>query len=167
MHEAEVDVKIGVITVSTSRYEKYGDVGLEDLEKVDDESGKTIVEAFKDSIVAYKLVPDDTKKILKAVLEMEADVVILTGGTGLNPRDVTVEALEGIFDKKMEGFGEVFRYESLKEIGYNAILSRATAGVVNGKVVFALPGSKKAVELGVKIIKDVLKHVVSHAKGLK
>lgn len=62
MHEAEVDVKIGVITVSTSRYEKYGDVGLEDLEKVDDESGKTIVEAFKDSIVAYKLVPDDTKK---------------------------------------------------------------------------------------------------------
>ena len=105
--------------------------------------------------------------ILKAVLEMEADVVILTGGTGLNPRDVTVEALEGIFDKKIEGFGEVFRYESLKEIGYNAILSRATAGVVNGKVVFALPGSKKAVELGVKIIKDVLKHVVTHAKGLK
>ncbi|WP_290900105.1 MogA/MoaB family molybdenum cofactor biosynthesis protein [Ferroglobus sp.] len=167
MHEANVDVKIGVITVSTSRYEKYGDVRLEDLENVDDESGKTIVKAFKDSTVAYKLVPDDTKMILKAVLEIEADVVILTGGTGLNPRDVTVEALEGIFDKKIEGFGEVFRYESLKEIGYNAILSRATAGVVNGKVVFALPGSKKAVELGVKIIKDVLKHVVTHAKGLK
>ena len=167
MHEVDVNVRVGIVTVSSSRYEKFGEADLTKLDEIDDESGKILVKEFEGNVVSYKLVPDDAKKILKAVLETNADVVIITGGTGLNPKDVTVEALEGVFDKRIDGFGEVFRLESMREIGYNAILSRATAGIVNGKVVFALPGSSKAVKLGARIIKDVLKHVVTHAKGLK
>ncbi len=168
MHEGDVNVKVAVVTVSTSRYEKYGDVrGLEKLEAIDDESGKRIVDEFRSEVVDYRLIPDDPKKIVEAVMSADADVIIFTGGTGLNPKDVTVETLERIFDKKIDGFGEIFRLESVKEIGFNAMLSRATAGVVNGKVVFALPGSKKAVDLGVKIIRDVIRHIVTHVKGLR
>jgi len=107
--------------------------------------------------------------IICAVLDMinRVDVVITTGGTGISPKDVTIEAVKSIVDKELEGFGEIFRYLSYKEIGESAIITRAFAGVLNGRVIFCLPGSSKAVELGVKIIKPVLRHVVSHARGLR
>ncbi len=165
-HEVEVSYKIDVITVSTSRFKKHGKVVGKDAVE-DDESGKMIVDSFKENLNKYLLIPDDIQEIRKAVIGSDADVVIISGGTGLNPRDVTIEALQDLFTKKIDGFGEIFRIESFKEIGYHAILSRATAGIIGRKVVFCLPGSKNAVKLGVKIISEILKHVISHSKGLK
>lgn len=168
MHERDFDYKVAIITVSTSRFNKYGALrGVSNIPK-DDESGMEIFKAFKDNVEDYYLVSDDVVQIRSAVFDAlkSADVCILTGGTGLNPRDLTIEALEGLFDKKIEGFGEIFRMQSFKEVGYSAILSRAAAGIINGKVVFCLPGSKKAVMLGLEIIKASLKHILSHAKGL-
>lgn len=168
MHEREIDYKIAVVTVSTSRFEKYGNLrGLKSVPE-DDESGKEIINAFEGKVVDYSLVPDDVLQIRSAIFEVlkKADVCILTGGTGLSPKDLTIEAVKGIFDKEINGFGEIFRIQSFKEIGYAAILSRATAGILAGKVVFCLPGSKKAVKLGIEIIKSSLLHILAHAKGL-
>ncbi len=168
MHEKDVDYRVAIITVSTSRYEKYGE--LKGLEKIgdNDESGKLIYESFKSQAVDYRLVPDDAMEIRKAALDVlsKADVCIITGGTGLNPADVTIEAIEPLFTKKIDGFGEIFRMLSYEEVGFSAILSRATAGLVKDKVVFCLPGSKKAVRLGLDIIKKSLKHILSHVRGL-
>ncbi|WP_456468696.1 MogA/MoaB family molybdenum cofactor biosynthesis protein [Archaeoglobus sp.] len=168
MHEKDVDYRVAIITVSTSRYEKYGE--LKGLEKIgdNDESGKLIYESFKSQAVDYRLVPDDAMEIRKAALDVlsKADVCIITGGTGLNPADVTIEAIEPLFTKKIDGFGEIFRMLSYEEVGFSAILSRATAGLVKDKVVFCLPGSKKAVRLGLDIIKNSLKHILSHVRGL-
>ena len=166
MHETDVDYKVDVITVSTSRFKKYGRVeGKQAVE--DDESGKILIEAFGDKLNKYYLIPDDIQEIRKTVIGSDADVIITTGGTGLNPRDVTIEALEDLFTKRIDGFGEVFRMESIKQIGYHVVLSRVTAGIIGSKVVFCLPGSKNAVQLGVKIIKEVIKHILTHVKGLR
>jgi len=166
MHEAEIDYKVDVATVSTSRFKKYGRVeGKRAVE--DDESGRILIEAFGDRINRYYLIPDDVQEIRRTVMKSDADVIILTGGTGLNPRDVTIEAVEDLFTKRIDGFGEIFRMESFKQIGYHVILSRATAGVIGNKVVFCLPGSKRGVEVGLKIIKEVVKHILTHVKGLK
>ena len=78
---------------------------------------------------------------------------------------ITVETVEKLFDKKMEGFGELYRQESYKEIGLSSILSRATAGVYKKTLIFSLPGSPNAVKTGLKIIIDELPHIVFHAKG--
>ena len=96
----------------------------------------------------------------------EAEAIVLSGGTGITPRDNTFEALEAIFEKRIDGFGEAFRRISFDEFGPHAILSRATAGVVNECVVFSLPGSTKAVTLGVtRLIVPILRHAVNLASG--
>jgi len=166
MHEKDITFKVAVITVSTSRYKTHGRVkGVENIPS-DDESGKLLVESFGAEF--YQLVPDDVGMIRSALLEAlnSADVCIITGGTGLNPKDVTIEAVEGLFTKKIEGFGEIFRMLSYKEVGFAALLSNATAGLIGDKVVFCLPGSKKAVSLASEIIKGSIRHILSHAKGL-
>lgn len=95
-----------------------------------------------------------------------ADAIILTGGTGIAPRDRTIEVVEPMFDKKIDGFGEAFRRLSWDAIGPRAILSRATAGVVRGCVVIALPGSPQAVELAIDaLIAPTLQHAVALASG--
>lgn len=81
------------------------------------------------------------------VARADVQVIVVTGGTGFSPRDVTVEALEGRFESRIPGFGEIFRRLSFDEIGAAAMLSRASAGIVAGRQVFLLPGSPKAVEL--------------------
>ncbi len=168
MHEKDVDYKVAVITVSTSRYERYGRLSGVDMVGDFDESGKLIRDTFGDRTVHYLLVPDSIIEIRKAVFEAleVADVCVITGGTGLSPSDVTVEAVEPLFTKKIEGFGEIFRRLSYDEVGLSSLLSRATAGLVEDRVVFCLPGSKKAVKLGLEIIRSVVKHILSHAKGL-
>ncbi len=169
-HYADVDVKVGIITVSTSRYEKYGGVrGVEILAEVDDPSGNEILNGLKFDVVDYALIPDLKVSVIGTLLEMieRVDAVVITGGTGLNPSDVTVEAVEPLLEKKIDGFGEIFRYLSFKEVGTSAILSRAIAGIIDGRVVFCLPGSKNAVKLAVSLINDSLDHIISHAKGLK
>lgn len=96
----------------------------------------------------------------------ESDVVVLTGGTGIAPRDVTPEAIEPLFEKRIDGFGEEFRRRSwATEAGARAMLSRAVAGVIAGTIVVALPGSPAGVELGVALLMEVLPHAVDVANG--
>ncbi len=163
-HEVEFDISFGVITVSTSRFERHG--SIKEPTK-DDESGKYLVEEF--NAKTYMLIPDDVIEIRRAVLDMlrEVDVVITTGGTGLNPKDVTIEAVKPLIEKEIEGFGEIFRFLSYQEIGDRAMLTRAFAGIVNGKAVFCLPGSLNAVKLGAKLIKSQVRHILTHARGLR
>lgn len=164
MHEVDFEIAYGVITVSTSRFEKYGFV---DNPPMDDESGKFLVDEFKAKI--YRLIPDDVLEIRRTVLDVlrNVDVVITTGGTGLNPRDVTIEAIKPLIEKEIEGFGEIFRYLSYREIGERAMLTRAFAGISRGKAIFCLPGSLNAVKLGSNLIKSQIKHILTHARGLR
>lgn len=95
-----------------------------------------------------------------------ADAIVLTGGTGIAPRDRTIEVLTPMFEKTIDGFGEAFRRLSWDAIGPRAILSRAVAGVIRGHVVIALPGSPQAVELAVDtLIAPTLSHAVALASG--
>lgn len=112
-----------------------------------------------------EIVADDRAAIAAlvraAVANPDVDAVILTGGTGIAPRDVTYEAIDGLLEKPLHGFGELFRSLSYAEIGSAAMLSRAIGGLIGRTVVFALPGSTKAVELGVtKLIAPELGHMI-------
>jgi molybdenum cofactor biosynthesis protein B len=102
-----------------------------------------------------------TAVVRSAVANSAVDAVILTGGTGIAPRDVTYDAVDALLEKPLHGFGELFRSLSYAEIGSAAMLSRAIGGVIGSTVVFALPGSTKAVELGVtKLIAPELGHMI-------
>ena len=114
-------------------------------------------------VVGYWIVPDEPTLIQKRLLELpaEAAVAILNGGTGLAKRDTTFEAVQSLFDKTLDGFGELFRMLSWEQIGAAAMLSRATAGVIGERIVFSVPGSTAAVELAMtKLILPELGHVV-------
>lgn len=117
-----------------------------------DKSGAILVEKIneaKHNLFDRKICKDnkdDIKKILQEWLKInELDVIITTGGTGLTGRDITPEAINEIADKHIPGFGEMFRYFSIKSVGTSAIQSRACAVLANGKYVFALPGSSGGV----------------------
>ncbi len=116
------------------------------------------------SMLGSELIKDDAAEIVHALehaLAHGARCVVFTGGTGLGRRDVTVETLEPKFEKRLDGFGELFRSRSFQEVGSAAWLSRATAGVVQGALVFALPGNPKAVELALtRLILPELDHAV-------
>lgn len=137
----------------------------------DDTAGKALAEelaAF--SVVRHEIVKDEPEMIVavvKHVLENdEADAIVLTGGTGIAPRDRTYEALEQLFDKRLDGFGEAFRRLSWDEIGPRAVLSRATAGTIGTRLVFSLPGSEKAARLGARsLIAPILAHAVDLVHG--
>ncbi len=156
------NVSISIITVSTSRYEKmkrnlpFEDESADTAAKIIEEAGHT---------VKSRKVVDDHKglirlEVLKSIYEDGSDVVILTGGTGISSRDVTVEAIRPLLDKELEGFSEIFRSESFKEVGAAAYLSRALAGSLDGRLVFCLPGSPEAVRLGLKLILPELPHAL-------
>ncbi|MFP3908489.1 MAG: molybdenum cofactor biosynthesis protein B [Archaeoglobaceae archaeon] len=171
-HEVDIEVKVGVISISTSKWKRYGgikDIGA--LNGLDDHSAKIIVDKLspKYNVTDYRLVPDDKIRIYREVTGslQHVDAVVTTGGTGITPLDLTIEAIEPILTKKLDGFGEIFRMQSYEQVGSSAILSRALAGLLGDKAIFCLPGSPKAVELGAEMVKDVLQHVISHAKGLK
>lgn len=142
-HDEREDVSFGVITVSSSRT----------LET--DESGDqlvAVIESDGKAVTARDLVTDDQQTIASAVLsfvgDSDVDVVVLTGGTGLSPEDVTVEAVRPLFEQEIPGFGELFRSLSYEEVGPPAMLSRAVAGTVDGVPVFCLPGSTQAATFG-------------------
>ena len=92
------------------------------------------------------------------------DVIITNGGTGLDSRDITVETVESLFEKKLDGFGEIFRAVSYEEIGSAALLSRATAGIYKKTLIISMPGSPNAVKTALRIIIDELPHIVHHVK---
>ena len=117
-----------------------------------DKSGSILVKKIREQqhkLVDRKIVKDDKKKIKKILFEWlkkkDLDVIITTGGTGLTGRDITPEALEDIADKKIPGFGELFRELRYKTIGTSAMQSRACAVLAKGKYIFALPGSSGGV----------------------
>ena len=147
-----VPVAIAVLTVSDTRT-------LED-----DKSGQTLVDriaAAGHTLAARAIVTDDVEAIVGQlrtwIADPEIDVVVSTGGTGVTGRDVTPEAFESVYEKKIEGFGEVFRMLSYKLIGTSTIQSRATGGVAGGTYLFALPGSPGACRDGWDgILKDQL-----------
>ena len=132
-----------------------------------DEGGalaKKLLLAAGHSLVGSELVKDDAHEIAHALehaLAHGARCVVFTGGTGVGRRDVTVETLTPKFEKHLEGFGELFRALSFQQVGSAAWLSRATAGVVQGALVFVLPGSPKAVGLALEqLILPQLGHAV-------
>ena len=134
-----IPISIAVLTVSDTRT------------IADDKSGDTLVARIAEAghrLGARAIVPDDKDRIAGQVrewtLDPEVDVVITTGGTGFTGRDVTPEALEPLFDKKMDGFSEVFHRISYDKIGTSTIQSRATGGVANATFIFVLPGSPGA-----------------------
>jgi len=132
-------IGIAVMTVSDTRT------------PADDKSGDLLVERVREAghmLINRTIVHDDIDEI-RAMLgiwiqDPEVDCVIATGGTGVTGRDVTPEALKGIFDKEIEGFGEMFRWLSFAKIGTSALQSRAIGGVAGGTYIFALPGSPSA-----------------------
>lgn len=136
-----------------------------------DASGRALAEelsAFE--VVRHAIVKDEPERILGVVKEVlerdEADAIVLSGGTGIAPRDQTLEAVEQLFDKRLDGFGEAFRRLSWDEIGPRAILSRATAGTIGTRLVFCLPGSEKGARLGARaLIAPILGHAVDLVHG--
>jgi molybdopterin adenylyltransferase len=162
-------VKFALITVSTSRFEKYGDVSKPD--EAEDLSGDEMIKLLKDNgyeVLLYVLVSDDErsiKNIISHVIEEDVDIIVTSGGTGLSPDDITIETISPFFDKKIDGFGEYFRYLSISQIGSSMILTRACAGIVQNKVIFCLPGSPNAVKLALsEIIIPEAGHIIKHIK---
>jgi len=160
------DVRFGIVTCSSSRSEalRRGDV-------VVDESGDLSVSIVTRSgfQVRYrKLVSDDIFDIRYSIVEAAkrgVDILVLIGGTGVSPTDVTVEALKPLMDREIPGFGELFRKISFEEIGSGAMLSRAFACIAEGMIVFALPGSPHAVALALeKLIIPEARHLILHLK---
>jgi molybdenum cofactor biosynthesis protein B len=117
------------------------------------------------TVAAREIIPDDAARIDAALRRLtahrEIDAVVFTGGTGISPRDTTVETVEAHLEKQLPGFGELFRSLSVPEIGTRAMLSRATAGAAAGKAIFVIPGSTAAVRLAAKrLIIPEIGHVV-------
>ena len=109
---------------------------------------KSLIEEYGHNCILRDIVKDEPKELLlildQWVNDKSLDVIITSGGTGLTGRDITVDVLETFFDKKIDGFGELFRFISYKKIGTSTIQSRAVAGTKNGKYIFCLPGSPSA-----------------------
>ena len=134
--------------------------------EADDTSGgriRALLEENGHRVAFYRIVKDEPAQIARLLKDIPASVraVVFNGGTGLARRDTTYEALAGLLEKEISGFGELFRMLSFEQIGSAAMLSRATAGVIGGKIVFSVPGSTKAVELAMtKLILPELGHIV-------
>ena len=152
---SSTDITCGVITLSDSITTNEDDLSGQYLA---DETSKRYT--LKSKII----IPDDRKALIKTIKEMVDEDILTTGGTGLDSRDITVETVEELFDKKIEGFGEIFRHQSFLEIGSGALISRATAGVYKKTVIFSMPGSPNAVKTASNIIIDEFPHLVFHAK---
>lgn len=133
-----------------------------------DTSGQLIQKLLKEqghTVAAYHLVKDEPSeikaKINAALTNKKIQAIIINGGTGISKRDSTFEAVDAMLEKRLVGFGEVFRYLTYQEIGSPAIMSRATAGIIQGRVLFSTPGSENAVRLAMeKLILPELGHLV-------
>jgi len=156
-HDVE-SLGVAVLTVSSSR-------SLDD-----DPAGDVIEAAFESAdhtVVTRDLVRDAYDSIQGNVQRLvsrdDTDVVVTTGGTGITPDDVTVEAIEPLLDKALPGFGELFRQRSRDDIGTRVVGTRATAGVADGVPIFCLPGSENAARLGAE---DIIVPEAPHLAGL-
>lgn len=156
-HVNEVQsIVCGIVTVSDTRT------------PATDKSGALLVElltAAGHQVKIQKITPDEAPLIQREVIEcceQGCQAIILTGGTGIAPRDVTVEALTPLLEKQLDGFAEFFRRLSFEEIGPRAMLSRALAGTRGKTIIFSLPGSPAAVELAVnRLILPIFPHAAA------
>jgi molybdopterin adenylyltransferase len=165
LHKSDAPKELGIhiITCSTSRYNetKRG-------KYVQDISGdliESLVQGAGHRVHGRTLIPDAKVKIQKAaraaLASKQVDVLIITGGTGLSPHDVTIESISQFYEKEICGFGELFRQVSFEQVGSAAMLSRASGGLSKGKAIFCLPGSPNAVQTAMeKLILPELGHIV-------
>ncbi len=153
------NIACAVITISDSRTEAT------------DESGTFLKARMAEAghqVLLYTLLKNDPEAIRRTFTGLlarpELQVIITTGGTGASHRDITIETITTMLEKKLDGFGELFRYLTYQEIGTTSVMSRAMAGVIQGKVVISLPGSLNAVTLAIeKIILPEVGHMVREA----
>jgi molybdopterin adenylyltransferase len=157
-HSEPARARVHVLTISDTRT------------KENDESGqvcKLLTERAGHEIVGYTILPDDPTRVerhLRTVAD-QCDVVLVNGGTGIARRDTTYEAVVKLLDKRLDGFGELFRVLSFQEVGSRALASRAVAGVFGKTVIFSMPGSTKAVKLAMdKLIGPEIGHLVGELK---
>jgi molybdenum cofactor biosynthesis protein B len=157
-HDVET-LGVAVLTVTSSR-------SLDD-----DPAGDAIAARFEDAdheITTRDLVGDEYDTVQSALSALtkrdDVDVVVSTGGTGVTPDDVTVEAADRLFAKRLPGFGELFRRQSYDEVGVMVVATRATAGIVDGTPVFCLPGSENAARLGADIAVEAAGHLAGLAR---
>jgi molybdenum cofactor biosynthesis protein B len=151
-------VPCAIVTVSDTR------------DAASDRSGEVIRRALLGAghpVVDYCILPDEPLRIaahLKGLAaRSDVRVVLMSGGTGIAPRDTTYEALAGLLEKRLDGFGEIFRALSFRQVGPAAMLSRAIAGTFRDMVVFSMPGSEKGVRLAMR---RLILPELSHAAGL-
>jgi molybdopterin adenylyltransferase len=148
-------IRCGVITISDTRTAETDTGGI---------AIRTALLQAGHDVVRYAIVRDEPEQIVALVQACEAEgckVVITSGGTGIARRDSTFEALDSLLEKRLPGFGEIFRMLSYQDIGAAAMLSRATAGTYRKTLLFALPGSPAAVELALeKLILPELRHLI-------
>lgn len=153
-------VRTGIITISTTRT------------SADDKSGSWInkqVKKLGHQIVYYQVIPDDiniiTETVLDVIRNFTPHILLVTGGTGISDKDVTIESLRPLFEKELTAFGCLFAQLSFEEIDSAAILSRATAGVIKKTVIFCMPGSLKACKLACKfLIFPEMGHLAWHVR---
>ena len=151
-------VKVGIITVSTTRT------------PANDKSGQWIIKRAKKEgheVVFHLVVPDEAETINQTILDVVRDhapqAILLTGGTGISSKDVTIEAVRPLLKKELTAFGPLFAQLSFEKIDSAALLSRATAGVFENTLLFCMPGSLKACQLACKaLIFPELGHIVGH-----
>ena len=155
-------IKCAIVTVSDTRTPET------------DRSGQLIQQllvSYGNIVTAYSILQDEPELISAELISLcdrqDVEALIFNGGTGIAPRDTTYDAIAGLLQKTLPGFGEVFRWLSYQEIGSRAIASRAIAGVYQSKIVFSIPGSTKAVQLALeKLIIPELVHLVNQLTGL-
>lgn len=156
------NVIYGVITVSDSRFNK-----MISGEKVEDRSGDLLRRELKAKY--YLLIPDNRDMLKGAVDHLidstDVECIVITGGTGVSPRDNTPDVLREMFHKELTGFSVLFHLLSYREVKYATILSRATAGIYRDRVIYSLPGSPNACKTALPIIKEETDHILKHLKG--
>ena len=156
---APKSVRCYVLTISDTRTEET------------DAGGRAVVDLLSDAgheVLGKTIVPDDPGRVTQAVEtqldDNQVQAIVTTGGTGISSRDQTYEAISGILEKRIDGFGELFRALSYQEVGTAAMLSRALAGTARRKIVISIPGSVNAVRLAVtKLVLPELGHLVREA----
>jgi molybdenum cofactor biosynthesis protein B len=149
-------VRVAVLTISDTRTPET-DTGGETVEALMRDAGHDIVgrDIVRDEASAIRT------KLVELLARPDVDAVVTTGGTGISARDTTYEVVDRMLEKKLDGFGEIFRMLSYEEIGAAAVLSRCVAGAVGTKFVACLPGSRNAVRLAVeKLLVPEISHVV-------
>lgn len=165
--EAPKTLNFTVVICSTSRHKELLRTG-----HYSDPSGDIIVRTIKDKghrVTSRSVAPDDKSEIqrviLRALKSRKTDVIVTSGGTGISPTDVTIEAVQPLLEKEIPGFGELFRTISYERIGSAAVLTRALAGIARGKAIFCLPGSPQSVSMALEeLVLPEAGHILKHAR---